>query len=133
MAQSNRYLRNLCANDIIANLYWNWYANEIDVISNVPGIILPLNLTHVSAHNCPSKYEPYIFLHCAQLRMHTPRKSMPDAESAIWQKFTVNRNTRYSTITETFFCHCPMYLLFWSKCNFFLFTRFLTDHWIAGH
>lgn len=44
-------------------------------------MILPLNLTHVSAHICPSKYDPYIFLHCAQFRIQTPKKSKPDTES----------------------------------------------------
>lgn len=45
----------------------------------VPGMILPLNLTQVSAHICPSKYEPYIFLHWAQFRMQMPRKSNPES------------------------------------------------------
>lgn len=44
-------------------------------------MILPLNLTQVSAHICPSKYDPYIFLHWAQFRMQTPKKSKPDTES----------------------------------------------------
>lgn len=48
---------------------------------NLPGIIFPLNLTHESAHICPSKYDPYIFLHWAQFRKQMPRKSKSPAES----------------------------------------------------
>lgn len=50
-------------------------------INDVPGITFPLNLTQPSAHIWPSKYEPYIFLHCAQFRKQIPIISKSPAES----------------------------------------------------
>lgn len=61
--------------------------NESNV--HVPGITFPLNLTQPSAHIWPSKYEPYIFLHCAQFRKQMPTISKSPAESKIKHQFWI--------------------------------------------
>lgn len=66
------------------NLTIYGYKNDVH-LWNIPGMIFPLNLTHESAHIWPSKYDPYIFLHCAQFLKQMPIKSKSPAESS-WTK-----------------------------------------------
>lgn len=64
--------------------YLKWCKESgFNFINYPPGMIFPLNLTQASAHCCPSKYEPYIFLHWAQFRKQTPKKSNSPAESIV--------------------------------------------------
>uniref|UniRef100_A0A2S2R0Q7 Uncharacterized protein n=1 Tax=Sipha flava TaxID=143950 RepID=A0A2S2R0Q7_9HEMI len=62
------------------------------------GIILPLNLTQASAHKGPSKYEPNIFLHCAQFLMHMPTSAM----SATADPITISTSAKTTVFFESF-------------------------------
>lgn len=76
-------------------------------INDVPGITFPLNLIQPSAHIWPSKYEPYIFLHCAQFRKQIPTISKSPAESVVCKHHIRKKNQSHEIKSKLIFSHIP--------------------------
>lgn len=116
--------------DVYGDDYFNTLMTQINLLPHskcwmfwrIPGITFPLNLTQPSAHNCPSKYDPYIFLHCAQFRRQRFNISKSPAESSKFQKEIENRkNNEFRRLGNNF----------WTVITLKITITFLTNYRVS--